>query len=116
MRFLEGKTPTERNKMIAAGILGVVSLLALYMAFGGSFFGGSSTTAVTVKVSPTPRANAPLAANRGDNVLPTTAEQNFVYQTTPVVYNPGSAGAPDPGRNIFAFYEPPPPGKGAEST
>jgi hypothetical protein len=113
MRFLEGKTSTERNKIIAAGMLGVFSLFALYMAFGRSFFGGT-TTAVTVKVSPTPRPNAAPAANRGDNTLPSSDEQNFVYQTTPVLYNPGSAGAPDPGRNIFAFYEPAPPCKGAE--
>ena len=114
MRFLEGKTSTERNKIIAAGILGLVSLVALYMAFGRSFFGGSSTTAVTVKVSPTPRPNVQTVPNRGENPLPSTDEQNFVYQTTPVLYNPGSAGAPDPGRNIFAFYEPPPPCRGAE--
>src|SRR5688500_6078438 len=114
MRFLEGKTPTERNKMIAAAILGIVSLAALYMAFGRSFFGGSTTTAVTDKVSPTPKITTQTTGNRGDNVLPSADEQNFVYQTTPVVYNPGTAGAPDPGRNIFAFYEPPPPCRGAE--
>jgi hypothetical protein len=114
MRFLEGKTSTERNKVIAAAILGVVSLVALYLAFGRSFFAGSSTTAVTVKVSPTPRLNVPPAANRGENPLPSADEQNFVYQTTPVLYVPGNAYAPDAGRNIFAFYEPPPPCKGAE--
>ncbi len=113
MRLLEGKTSTERNKMIAAAILGVASLLALYMAFGRSFFGGT-TTAVTVKVSPTPRLGVPPPANRGDTVLPSADEQIFQYQTTPVIYNPGSVGAPDAGRNIFAFYEPPPPCKGAE--
>ncbi len=113
MRILEGKTSTERNKIIAAAILGVVSLVALYMAFGRSFFGGTAT-AVTVKVSPTPRLNVAPAANRGDSALPSADEQNFVYQTTPVVYNPGGAGAPDAGRNIFAFYEPPPPCRGAE--
>ncbi len=114
MRFLEGKTSTERNKIIAAGLLGIVSLAALYMAFGRSFFGGSTTTAVTVKVTPTPRVNTPTVAARGDNVLPSRDEQNFVYQTTPILYNPGIAGAPPPGRNIFAFYEPPPPCRGAE--
>ncbi|CAN5306620.1 hypothetical protein BH20ACI2_BH20ACI2_25810 [soil metagenome] len=98
--------------MIAAAILGVASLLALYMAFGKSFFGGT-TTAVTVKVSPTPRLGVPPPADRGDTVLPSADEQNFVYQTTPVIYNP-SAGGPDAGRNIFAFYEPPIPCKGAE--
>lgn len=92
--------------MIAAAVLGVVSLAALYFAFGSSFF-GSSSTSVTVKTSPTPRPNAPVT--RGDTVLPTVDDQNFLYQTTPVVYIPGRANAPDPGRNIFAFYEPPPP-------
>jgi hypothetical protein len=107
MSIFEGKTSTERNKMIAAAVLGVVSLVALYLAFGRSFIGGSSATSVTVKTSPTPVSKVP--ANRGDTVLPSEAEQNFLYQTTPVVYLPGSAYAPDAGRNIFAFYEPPPP-------
>jgi hypothetical protein len=43
--------------------------------------------------------------------MPSDSEQNFNYQTTAVVY-PGSIYAPDPGRNIFAFYEPPAPCKG----
>lgn len=106
MKLFEGKTSTERNKIIAAGVLGVIALLSLYFAFG---HGSSSTTAtsVTVKTSPTPRtATGPV---RPDAVLPTRDEQDFIYQTTPIVYSPGSAGAPDAGRNIFAFYEPPPP-------
>jgi hypothetical protein len=55
MALLEGKTSTERNKIIAAGVLGVVALIALYMAFGSAFFRGSSATSVTVKTSPTPK-------------------------------------------------------------
>lgn len=107
MSIFEGKTPAERNKMIAAAVLGVVSLVALYFAFGSSFFGSSTSTSVTVKVSPTPKPKAPTAP--GDSALPTADEQNFLYQTTPVVYMPGNSYAPDAGRNIFAFYEPPPP-------
>jgi hypothetical protein len=41
--------------------------------------------------------------------MPSQADQQFAYVTTPVVYIPGSFGTPDAGRNIFAFYEPPPP-------
>jgi hypothetical protein len=106
MAFLEGKTKSERNKIIAAGVLGLFALVALYLAFGRSFFGGSTTSA-TVKVTTTPKANstpAPGSAN-----FPSVEEQQFNYQTVPVVYSPGSAYAPDPGRNIFAFYEPPKP-------
>jgi hypothetical protein len=46
--------------------------------------------------------------------VPTQTEQNFVYETTPVVYN-GVRSGPDPGRNIFAFYEPPKPCGAVES-
>ena len=107
MGLFEGKTTTERNKMIAAGVLGVVSLIALYMAFGRSFFGGSATTATT-KTSPTPKPAASPTAPGDKFRLPTNDEQalNIVV---PVVYRSGNSyGAPDPGRNIFAFYEPPP--------
>jgi len=41
--------------------------------------------------------------------MPSQNEQDFTYQTTQVDYRPGASGAPDPGRNIFAFYEPPVP-------
>jgi len=106
MGLFEGKTPTERNKLIAAGVLGVVALVALYLAFGRSFFGGSTTAAP--KNSPTPRTTT-STNNTGDRAVPSLSEQEFVYQTTPVDYAPGYASAPDPGRNIFAFYEPPKP-------
>lgn len=95
--------------MIAAGVLGVVALFALYFAFFRS--SGSSTITATVKSSPTPKSTASPSANRTDSVLPTASEQDFYYQTTAVNY-PGAISAPDPGRNIFAFYEPPMPCKG----
>ena len=112
---LEGKTKDERNKIIAAGVLGVVALVALYFAFGRGTMSGSSTTA-TVKVSTTPRPGAPVSttSSRPDAVLPTVDEQAFAYETTPINYVPGSFGAPDAGRNIFAFYEPPRPCRGEE--
>ena len=54
MAVFEGKTSTERNKIIAAAALGLVALIALYMAFGRSLFGGTATT-VKVTISPTPK-------------------------------------------------------------
>jgi hypothetical protein len=106
MALLEGKTPTERNKLIAAAALGVIALVALYLAFGRSLFG--SSTAAKPNASPTP-ANKTVASSTTTNLaMPTQNEQLFEYQTQPVVYSPGSGVAPDPGRNIFAFYEPAP--------
>lgn len=106
MAITTGKSTTERNKMIAAVVLGLIALIALYLAFGRSLF-GSSTTAKTT-TSPTPTRNV-APQNNGDRVIPTQSEQDFVYQTTPVDYSPGGIDAPTAGRNIFAFYEPPAP-------
>ena len=107
MKFLEGKSPTEKKKIIAAGVLGLVALTALWLAFGRSFFGGSTTA--SIKATPTPRPSPSSSSDKGDSAMPSLSQQEFNYQTTPVVYEAGNSYAPDPGRNIFAFYEPPPP-------
>ena len=108
MKLFEGKSPAEKNKIIAAIVLGVMAVSALTYTFGGSFIGGSRKVNVTVSASPTPtgspRPNSSIVA-----ALPNDAELILEYTTTPVLYNPGSFYAPDAGRNIFAFYEPPPP-------
>ena len=107
MAVLEGKSPSERNKLIAAVVLGVLALAALWLAFGPRM--GGSSTSVSVTVSPTPRsASSPRGGELGPVTMPSKAEQDLGYMV-PVAYNRGSFYAPDPGRNIFAFYEPPPP-------
>lgn len=107
MPVLEGKSTSERNKIIAAVLLGVLALVSLWFAFGPSI-GGS--TKVTVSASPTPsRANSNSRRDLEPVSMPSREEQMFGYETTPVSYTPGMFGAPEPGRNIFAFYEPPPP-------
>ncbi len=106
MAVLEGKSPAERNKLIAAIVLGVLALVALWLAFGPRI--GGTSTSVSVTVSPTPRAGSSPNRELGPVRMPTRAEQDLAYMV-PVVYNRGSFYAPDPGRNIFAFYEPPPP-------
>ncbi len=108
MKIFAGKSPTERNKIIAAGVLGVLSLFSLYLAFGGSLF-SSRKTSVTVSVSPTP---TPSPVNNNSTTTPVRVSEEEIYRdytTTPIVFDPRSAYAPDAGRNIFAFYEPPPP-------
>ena len=110
MKLFEGKSPTERNKIIAAVVLGVLSLTVLYLTFGRSLIGGSGTT--TVKVSTAPKPSPTV--NPETFTLPTKDQQDFDYATTEIAYSPDIFGTPDPGRNIFAFYEPPPPCRGAE--
>jgi hypothetical protein len=109
MKIFEGKSPTERNKLIAAMVLGALALLTLVYTFGGMLTGGKKTT-VTVNVSPTPTATVSNGSTQTSQIQVLTSEQiNEGALTTPVVYTPGSFYAPDAGRNIFAFYEPPKP-------
>jgi len=97
---------SDRNKLIAAILLGVLALLSLWFAFGGSITGSATQTPAG---SPTPgRAGSPKRTNT-ESAIANRAEQDFTYQSSPVIYEPRLLNAPDPGRNIFAFYEPPPP-------
>jgi hypothetical protein len=107
MELFKGKSPSERNKIIAAIVLGVLAFGALAFAFGPGLFSSRTSVAVTT-ASPSPSPSVAVNYTSSPVSMPSQADQNFVYVTTPVVFN-GSPGGPDPGRNIFAFYEPPPP-------
>src|SRR5689334_4504941 len=101
MELFAGKSANERNKIIVAIVLGFVALIALYIAFGSGMFSGSKAAVVTA--TPTPKPGAKTTETSAFRV-PTKQEQDLGYSTTPVDYNPGGYGSPDPGRNIFAFY------------
>lgn len=107
MAAVDVKNDSERMKMILAIVLGVLALLSLLYAFGGSFFSNSTRVAVTT-ATPTP-SPSPGRRQQENFKLPEQNEVDLVYQSTPINYYPGVFSAPDPGRNVFAFYEPPPP-------
>ena len=108
MKLFEGKSPAERNKIIAALVLGVLSLGSLWIAFGGSIF--SRKTSVTVSTSsPTPKPSLSPNSNRNDSQMPSPDELELAYVNSEINYTVTRFNAPDAGRNIFAFYEPPPP-------
>lgn len=109
MKLFEGKTPSERNKIIVALVLGVLSVLAIGNMIFQPFSGRKTT--VAVNVSPSPSASASPNRTGGDTVvtaLPRQNEIDAIYTSIPVSvqYPPGAS---DAGRNIFAFYEPPVP-------
>ncbi|HEV2802956.1 MAG TPA: IPT/TIG domain-containing protein [Pyrinomonadaceae bacterium] len=109
MALFEGKTPAERNKMIAAIAFGA---LALFLV-GRMFFGGSETPvrpasnrnskAITTTGGAT--ANGANGGSQGVAVDPTLkVPRELVYDINPANYS-----VPDAGRNIFAFYVAPTP-------
>src|SRR5690349_24739463 len=114
MNLFAGKTANERNKIIAAMVLGFVALAAMYLAFGSSLFSGSKIVAGPAVPTPSPKSSS-APSNPNAFKMPSQNEQNFQAATTEVVYRPGS-DAPEPGRNIFAFYEPPRPCPGCTPT
>ena len=110
MALFEGKTPAERNKLIAAIALGAIALISLsYMLFGSSS-------------SPSPKRTNANANNRTTTQLtppPTTtvspiqspkevrSESETLAIMQPVVGYWPMPAVPEPNRNIFAFYVPP---------
>jgi hypothetical protein len=98
MAVLEGKTPAERNKMIVAVVLGAIALISLAYMFLGS---SSKTTTSGAKPKPSPTSVA--------GKLPPQIRQDgegFIPQE--IIYNVSTPPVPEAGRNIFAFYVPPP--------
>ncbi len=113
MALLEGKTPAERNKTIAAIVLGGIALISIsYMLFGSSTPAKKPTTNTNssrAAASPTPRTPV------GTTALPQGEQESSLDFLRPVVYNINPPVVPEAGRNIFAYYEGPPPPKPSAS-
>jgi len=105
MQATDIRNPSERNKLILAGALGIVALLFLWWTFFG--FGSTSKPGVQRPAGQSP----PSAGNRAPSKLSPTsvvdpnvpAQDNF---PKPVVFRQ-PVSAPEAGRNIFVYYEPP---------
>jgi hypothetical protein len=103
MKFLEGKSPAERNKIIAALILGGVAFIALSYTLSGFLFPSKANPTTTTTKTPTP---TPAVARTSGEM--TISPEDIALLTTPISYSPISFSS-DAGRNVFAFYEPPAP-------
>ncbi len=106
MALFEGKTPAERNKMIAAMVLPVLALIFVFKMFSGP--SGPSTTNVNVNVNTKGKGTARQQAQLNANTPPDAGDADF-SNLTPIVYEPAAYGGSDAGRNIFAFYVKPVP-------
>ena len=110
MALFEGKTPAERNKMIAAVVLPLLALIfVVRMLFssapaapgrGATNSNANGRRAAQQRTQP---SNARNANAQADGLAPEDDTTSY----TPIVCCPPPSGDAGVGRNIFAFYEKP---------
>jgi hypothetical protein len=107
MALLEGKTPAERNKMIAAIAFGALALILV----GRLFLGGDDPPRRAANSNKTSKAATTTNGTATTNGLDgnSQAEDPTLQVPREVVYTPVNYNVPDAGRNIFAFYVAPTP-------
>ena len=122
MGFFDIDIKQDRNKIIAAGVIGTLAIIALVYAFGGALFSSGKTTS-TVSSTPTPTpeaseedqlATTEVPSRPRVSRLPEEDEVDRQYASLPINFlGSGAFSVPISGRNIFAFWEPgdpvPPP-------
>ena len=112
MQAVDLSKPGEKKKIIVAAGLGLVAIMFLWWALFG--FGSGTPTAARPSASPTPQR---AAQNTGRPSNPGVSQEVKPFEAfTEVRYQPSSYNAPEARRNIFAYYEPPPPAVKTEST
>lgn len=99
MGLFDGKTPAERNKTIAALVLGAIAVLFLARLFLGGDSGKSTQQRVTPTSSTPPRNGA---ATAGINNQPLPLELN-VPRPLPEFTQAAGVNVPEASRNIFAY-------------
>src|SRR5262249_16984178 len=101
LKLLEGKSKSERNKIIAAIVLGVIAFGSLgYMLLGDALFGPTTPPKPTANNN-TPQKHPPKGPDKD-------APDDTNQQITKVVYDPYAPPISADGRNIFDIYVPPP--------
>lgn len=106
MQKVDIQNPSERKKLILAGLLGIVSIIFLWWALFG--FGSSSKKASQRSAGqPVPSA---ITRTTNNKVPPATAVEltaDALDRLRPVNYEDSPVSAPEARRNIFVYYEPP---------
>lgn len=111
MALFEGKTPAERNKMIAAVVLPLIALIFVVRMLFSS--GPSSPTRSATNSNANGRRNAQRAqpananARNANSQADGLAPEDDTASYTPIRCCPPPSGDASVGRNIFGFYEKP---------
>lgn len=107
MQRIDLSKPGERKKLIWAGILGVVAIMFLWWTFFG--FGGRATPnpqRPTVAPGTTTSSTSAKTKVDGGQASALTDLTDELKEVVIVNYRPD---VPEARRNIFSYYEPPPP-------
>lgn len=102
MAVIQKTSAADRKKLIAAIGLGVIAIAVLSYAFLGSS-GGSSNKPTAGQPRPPNNPQRKVVDPRAAEVLP-----DDLSKVRPIPANWSLPAVPEPRRNIFAFYEPPP--------
>jgi hypothetical protein len=103
MQFSDIRNPGERNKLIVAGVLGLVAIVFLWWTFFG--FGNTPT-----KVSPRAgQPTSPLVSRSTTGTPPVQTVAEFkgtdLDRLRPVTVEYAAVSVPEARRNIFTYYE-----------
>src|SRR5215207_940556 len=104
MPLFEGKTPAERNKLIAAIALPILALIFVYNMLSGPSRPAPATTTVNVNANARPGGARPSTAQQRAPGSAAADLEVSLADTTPIVCCPEPFFGGDAGRNIFAFY------------
>lgn len=104
MQMSDIHNSSERKKLIWAGALGILAIILLWWTFFG-FGSSSSKPAQRIAGGPTPSAGSRPTST---NVQPQTVDTSL-EQLRPLKDDDSFPSVPEVRRNIFAYYEPPPP-------
>ena len=108
MALFEGKTPAERNKLIAAIALPILALIFVYNMLSGPSK-PARTTAANANANTRPGGARPSTAQQQAPGSAVATDADSPNDIVPIVCCPGPFTVGDAGRNIFAFYVKPPP-------
>ncbi|HZB45986.1 MAG TPA: hypothetical protein VE360_12100 [Pyrinomonadaceae bacterium] len=107
MALFEGKTPAERNKLIAAIALPILALIFAYNMFSGPSRPAPATTTGNANARP---GGARTTTAQQQAPGPAAAEvEGSAADVVPIICCPEPFFGGDAGRNIFAFYVKPTP-------